>query len=175
MSACLILRPPKGQAIESVTLNIQDSNQNGVPEIFLAQVLDDRVKYSLLEWDGKHLASIVQSLYQSSAKLYIENHDIYAVGESNDQKGAINGNWQLVDIDDDGLKEIAIKAGVTSKFIFNAEGEEQIILKSTGGDYQVASFSTEFTPTPKPTYTPLPFSATCNYKALDLSARHFMG
>ncbi len=164
----LDIAPTEGTGYEFVTLNIQDLNQNGVPEIFLAQVLDDRVKYSLLEWDGKHLASIVPEFYQSSAKLYIENHDIYAVGESNDQKGAINGNWQLVDIDNDGLKEIAIKAGVTSKFIFNADLEEQIILKSTGGDYQVASFSTEFTPTPKPTYTPLPFSATCNYKAPDV-------
>ena len=164
----LDLAPTEGTGYEPVTLNIQDLNQNGVPEIFLAQVLDDRVRYSLLEWDGKHLVSIVQESYQSSAKLYIENHDIYAVGQGNDQKGAINGNWQLVDIDNDGLKEIAIKAGVTSKFIFNADLEEQIILKSTGGDYQVASFSKEFTPTPKPTHTPLPFSATCDYKAPDV-------
>ena len=164
----LDLAPTEGTGYEPVTLNIQDLNQNGVPEIFLAQVLNDRVRYSLLEWDGKHLVSIVPESYQSSAKLYIENHDIYAVGESNDQKGAINGNWQLVDIDNDGLKEIAIKAGVTSKFIFNRDLEEQIILKSVGGDYQVESFSKEFTPTPKPTYTPLPFSAICDYKAPDV-------
>lgn len=164
----LDLAPTEGTGYEPVTLNIQDLNQNGVPEIFLAQVLNDRVRYSLLEWDGKHLVSIVQESYQSSAKLYIENHDIYAVGQGNDQKGAINGNWQLVDIDNDGLKEIAIKAGVTSKFVFNADLEEQIILKSTGADYQVASFSKEFTPTPKPTYTPLPFSARCDYKAPDV-------
>jgi len=164
---------PTGQAgYQPVPLTIQDLNLNGIVEIFFAQVMDNRddqgVRYSLLEWNGATFSPITPLAYGNAQKVHIENHDIYAVGKSRAEKGQIEGNWETIDIDGDGRKEIIIKAGVDVKFLYAPDLEEQLILSSNGADYKVTSYTTELPPTPVPTYTALPFSPTCDYHVPDL-------
>ena len=149
----------------AIPLVIQDLNRDGVPEILLAQALDTSAKYSLLEWDGMEFAPLTPVAYGSQGdSIYIENHDIYTVGQSNAEKGRINGNWGVLDVDGDGLKEIVIKAGVYDSFVWSSGLEQQIVLAWRGAAYVVSTDITESTPTPTPTFTPLPFSAACEYK-----------
>lgn len=171
----LDIAPSEYGSYGAVPLVINDLNQNGVADILIAQIIainnvTEGAKYSLLEWNGTKLIPITPANYKGkNSHIYIENHDIYAVGTSEAAQGAINGNWELVDIDKDGLKEIAIKAGENVSFFFDPflitnDLEEQIILKSNGAGYEIASYTVESTSTPRPTSTPLPFSATCDYK-----------
>jgi tetratricopeptide (TPR) repeat protein len=162
----LDLAPTENTGYEPVPLTIQDLNKNGVPELFIAQVLDYRVKYSLLEWDGATFAPIIpKTMRDDTQNIYIADYDIFTVGQSHQEEGKINGNWQVVDINRDGLQDISIKAGVNSS---SDNLEEQVTLAWNGTIYAIASKTIESTPTATPTSTPLPFSATCDYKAQNI-------
>lgn len=176
----LDLAPTEYGSYEAVALVIDDLNQNGVTDILIAQVMainnvTKGAKYSLLEWNGTKLIPITPVNYKGkNSYIYIENHEIYAIGKGEASQDMINGNWEVIDIDQDGLKEIAIKAGEDVTFFLDPflasynDLEEQIILKSNGAGYEVASYTVESTPTTPPTSTPLPFSEKCDYNTPNL-------
>jgi len=80
------------------------------------------------------------------------------------QKGALLGNYEIVDTDGNGLKEIVIHAGVYKNWFDSSSLEDTIVLKWDGKSYVVGKVTKEATPTNEPTFTPLPFSATCSNK-----------
>jgi hypothetical protein len=67
-----------------------------------------------------------------------------------------------------GPKRIVIRAGVFDNYIASSELEQSLVLKWNGNSYIVGKFVTENTPTPLPTSTPIPFSATCANRAPEL-------
>ena len=166
----LDVAPSEGSGSEAVPLAIRDLNRDGAPEIFIGQVLDYRVKYSLLEWDGANLTPItVENAGDDSKHVYIDNYNIFAVGENHQAQGKITGNWQITDKNGDGLLEISVKTGAGTDFS-SSNLDERMTLAWNGKVYALANDSIAANPifTPKPTATSLPFSATCNYKTAGL-------
>jgi hypothetical protein len=160
----LDLAPTEDTEIAAVPLLIQDFNLNGVPELFIGQAQhSDQAMYRLLEWDGSKLANLAPTEFQKdNTKIYIDKQIIYTIGQSNAQKGALLGNYEIVDTDGNGLKEIIIHAGVYKNWFDSSSLEDTIILKWDGKSYAVGKVSKEATPTQIPTLSPDQFLADCS-------------
>lgn len=166
----LEIAPTEHTEIAAVPLVIQDLNLNGVPELFIGQAqYSDEAMYRLLEWDGSKLANLIPSKFEkNNTKIYIDDQIVYTIGQSNAQKGALLGNYEIVDTDGNGLKEVVIHAGVYQNWFASSDLEDTLVLKWDGQSYRVGEVSKEATPTPEPTFTPWPYSATCSNKAPQL-------
>lgn len=166
----LDLPPSKYSQMTAVPLVIKDLNNNGRPEILTGQV-DQQILaiYQILEWNGSEFENVAPKEFQKdTANLYIKDHVIYGRGQSNAEKGTLEGNWEIVDADGNGLSDIVFRAGVYQGAIVSSTLEESIILTWDGEAYTVAKALKESPPTATPTSTPLPFSATCSIKVPEL-------
>lgn len=165
----LLNLPPSERAMTAVPLAIQDINQNGLLELLIGQVQKpDLATYQVYEWDGTRFSTLLPADFKEvESNISIKDHIIYAVGQSNAEKGAFEKNWEIQTVGD-GPKRIAIRAGVFDNLIAPSDLEQSLILKWNGDSYVVAKLLTEDTPTPLPTSTPLPFSATCSIKVPEL-------
>lgn len=166
----LDIPPTENTEMAAVLLVIQDLNLNGVPELLIGQAqYSDRATYRLLEWDGSQLASLTPVEFsEKGVKVYIDDQVIYTIGQSNARKGALVGNYEVLDTDSNGLLDVVIRAGVYQEPTSSSDLEDTIVLMWNGTSYVVGEVSKEFTPTPEPTSTPLPFSATCSNKVPSL-------
>ena len=162
----LDIAPTEYTEMSAIPLAIQDLNLNGIPELFIGQAqYGEQANYRILEWNGTTLTNVLPSKFQkNNTKIYIDNQIVYTTGQSNAQKGALLGNYEIVDTDENGLKEIVIHAGVYKNWFDSSDLEDTIVLKWDGKSYVVGKVTKEATPTPEPTFTPLPFSATCSNK-----------
>lgn len=169
----LDISPTEYTDMAAVPLVIQDLNLNGIPELFIGQAqYSDQANYRILEWDGTKLVNNVPAEFQeNNTKIYIDNHIVYTIGQSNAQKGALVGNYEIVDTDGNGLKDVVIHAGVYNNFLDSSSLQDTIILKWNGKSYVVGGIAKEATPTPTASLTPLPFSATCSNKVPQLKYR----
>jgi hypothetical protein len=166
----LDISPTEYTEMGAIPLVIQDLNNNGVLELFIGQAqYSDEATYRIFEWDGTKLANITPLKYQGkNTKIYIDKQVIHTIGQSNAQKGALVGNFEIVDTDGNGLKDIVLRAGVYENYLSSSTLEDQMVLKWDGKAYSVGAVTKESTPTPEPTLTPLPFSAMCAYKVSGL-------
>ncbi|GEM_PF-1911632 len=166
----LDIPPTAHTEMAAVLLLIQDLNLNGVPELLIGQAqYSDRAMYRLLEWDGTKLANLTPVKFsEKGVKVYIDDQVIHTIGQSNARKGALVGNYEVLDTDSNGLQDVVIRAGVYQEPTSSSDLEDTIVLKWDGQSYVVGEVSREFTPTPEPTSTPLPFSATCSIKVPSL-------
>jgi len=169
----LLDEPPSEWNMTAVPLAIEDVNQNGMLELLIGQVKkQDITTYKIYEWDGAGFKSLLPvSSDEIGNNIYIKENTIYAVGRSNAEKGAFEGNWEIQAVGD-GHKRIVFRAGVFDNYIASSELEQSLTLKWNGDSYVVGKLVTENTPTPLPTSTPLPFSATCSIKAPELQFQY---
>lgn len=162
----------------AVLLVMQDLNLNGAPELFIAQAgYDNQAMYRILEWNGSQLVDVTTSQFKKKdTKIYIQDGVIYTIGQGSAQKGRLLGNYEIVDTDGNGLKDVVIHAGVYQEwsFLFAEQGvqvynlQDTIVLRWDGTSYVVAQVEQQATPTPTPTFTPLPFSVDCSIKVSEL-------
>ncbi len=159
---------PSDAFATAVPLAIQDINQNGLPELLFGQVEGflGESSYQIYEWDGSRLKNLLSAELKKPS-IYIQDQTIHVIGQSNAKKGAFEGNWEIVD-GGDGPKRIVIRAGVVDNYEFSSDLERSLTLEWDGDSYVVAKFVMENTPTPLPTSTPLPFSATCANRVPEL-------
>ncbi|PKN94463.1 MAG: hypothetical protein CVU44_05095 [Chloroflexi bacterium HGW-Chloroflexi-6] len=173
----LDIAPTEYTEMAAVPLVIQDLNLNGIPELFIGQAqYSDQASYRILEWDGAKLVNVVPAEFEkNNTKIYIDKQIVYTIGQSNAQKGALVGNYEIVDTDGNGLKDVVIHAGVYNNFLDSSSLQDTIILKWNGKSYVIGDVSKEATSTPEPTFTPLPFSATCSNIVPALRYENFKG
>ncbi len=161
---------PSEWKLTAVPLAIEDINQNGMLELLIGQVdSQDKVTYKIFEWDGTRFANLLPANFvpEDESHVYIADHIIYAIGQSNAEKGAFEGNWEIQGVGN-GPKRIVFRAGVFDNYISTSDLEKSLILMWNSDAYVVAKVLIEDTPTPLPTSTPLPFSATCANRAPEL-------
>jgi tetratricopeptide (TPR) repeat protein len=173
----LDISPAKYGDMPAVLLLMEDFNRNGVPELLLGQVRDSNgAMYRILEWDGAKLADLAPSKFnKKDTSISIEQQVIYTTGQGKAQKGLLSGNYDAIDTDANGLKDIVIRAGIVKNSTSTNNVEDVIVLKWDGSAYSIGEVVKENTATPTPTltltptYTPLPFSVDCSIKVQELN------